>query len=280
MTEPAKHIPVDYDDGKHLYSLQGMRYTSASQLVEKFGNHFDADTVAIGYAAKHGMTPEYWKDKWATKNEKSKIRGNNIHDQQELILKTRMLDIYDDRQVPVHDGLIQETDPWYNRPDGVYTEAKLWHHGYRLAGRSDKVILLTHYPVEFANPSETIQRYAHVEDYKTNESLNFESYQYPNGSRKMMKPPIAHIQDCNWQHYCLQLSIYMLMLEYQGFLPGKMSITHFPHPTSDNPIPKLVKYPVPYLKKEVVTMASFNLRSYATANNNRMQQTLSTGGGR
>jgi len=258
----TKDTPVDYNDSAHLYSLGGIRYTSASQLVEKFTNEFDTDTIAENYARKHGMTAAYWKDKWATKNEKSKIRGNNIHDQQELILKSRQIDFYENRQMPVHDGMILETDPWISRPDGVYTEAKLWHHGYKIAGRSDKVILLTEYPIEHANPYERVKRYAFIEDYKTNEKLAFESYQFRDGRRKMMKPPIAHIQDCNWWHYCLQLSIYMLMLGYQGFLPGKMSITHFPHPTPDNPNPKPVKYDVPYLKKEAVSMASFNFRSY------------------
>lgn len=249
MSVDEKILPVDYNDAAHLYSMGGSRYTSASQLVEKFTNPFDAIQVATNYALKHGQTPEYWMQKWKQKNEASKVRGNRIHDANEVALHGRMIDIFQGSQLPVQGEFINETVPWFDRPDGVYTEQKLWHHGYKIAGRADKIILTS-------SPLVTC-RYANIEDYKTNESLNFESYQFKNGSHKMMKPPIAYLQDCNWIHYCLQLSAYMFMLEYQGFLPGTMTITHYPHPTEEDPHPEKKKYEVPYLKKEIVLMCNF-----------------------
>jgi len=262
----TKDTEVDYNDAAHRYSVAGQRYTSASQLVEKFTNKFDAVTVAINYARKHGQTPEYWIEQWAKKNSASLERGNAIHDANETVLHARMIDTFNHQQIPVIGETTPESIPWIERPDGVYTERKLWHHGYRIAGRADKIILLTHKPesehplakMEFEMLYGTgIKRYANVEDYKTNEKLNFESYQFKDGKRKMMLAPLTHIQDCNWFHYCLQLSTYMFMLEYQGFIPGTMYIIHYPHPTADNPNPQKQKHEVPYMKKEVLAMCNY-----------------------
>ena len=249
--------PVQYDDKLHAYSCEGIRYTSASQLPEKFTNPFPKD-AHIAYAAKHGMTPEYWLNQWATKNEKSKIRGNNIHDYNEEITHARQIVQFEDVILPVHVREEVLEMPWIDRPDGVYTEQMTWHHGFKIAGRMDKVLLTTQ-KIKDNRSERPIKhlRYAHIEDYKTNERIDFESYQFKNGSHKMMKPPVGHLQDCNWIHYCIQQSAYMLMMEYQGFLPGSITITHYPHPTADSPNPLPVKYSVPYMKKEVISMCNF-----------------------
>ena len=246
----TKDTEIDYNDAAHRYSIGGQRYTSASQLVEKFTNKFDGPAVAINYARKHGETPEYWLAKWANKNSASLERGNAIHDANETVLHARMIDVFNDQQIPVIGETTPESIPWINRPDGVYTERKLWHHGYKIAGRADKIILLTH-------SNNIYERVANVEDYKTNEKLNFESYEFRDGNHKMMLAPLTYIQDCNWFHYCLQLSTYMFMLEYQGFLPGTMHIIHYPHPTADNPNPQKQRHEVPYMKKEVLAMCNY-----------------------
>lgn len=254
-----QHQPVDYDDSQHLYSMQGRKYTSASQLYELFKEPFPED-AHIRYAEKHGGTPEYWKAKWAEKNQKSTHRGTIIHDANEVALTGMMIDRVHGQEYKVMGDVIRDEDPWYNRPDGVYLEKKLWHHGYRIAGRADKITLTT--AQEQVGNAWAHNRYAHVDDYKTNEKLERESYQFKNGNYKMMKPPLGHLMDCNWIHYCLQLSTYMLMLEYQGFLPGKMRIKHYPHPTAEDPNPVPVWYDVPYLKKEVVLMCTYLNRSH------------------
>jgi len=252
-----KSTPVDYDDSKHLYTLNQQKYTSASQLYERFHEQFPED-AHIRYAEKHGNTPEYWKAKWDEKNLISRVRGDRIHDANETVDHGSMINIYEGQQIPVIGPGYEDSYPWNKRPDGVYTERMVWHHGYRIAGRIDKTIILT--PDDYINRAVHIcnlKRYAHIKDYKTNEKLDFKSSQFRNGNYKMMKAPIAHLMDCNWIHYCLQLSTYMLMLEYQGFLPGKMTIIHYPHPTADVPNPEKQEYEVPYLKKEVVQMCQF-----------------------
>jgi hypothetical protein len=257
ITAPTIHTPVDYNDEHHLYTYEGRRYWSATQIVEKFYEKFDRHQRATAYAAKNGGTAEYWLEQWDSKRDKSLVRGNSIHNREELILQSRMIDVRNGQVLPVHGESVTDIDPWSERPDGVYTERLLWHHGYKAAGRADKIILETS-AMSFTGTSPvTVVRIAHIEDHKTNEALKKISYQYKDGSFKMMYPPVAHLMDCTFIHYELQLSLYMLMLEYQGFQPGKMTIIHYPHPTDENPHPAREYHDVRYLKKEVVLMLTY-----------------------
>jgi hypothetical protein len=252
--EISRIIPVDYDDAEHRYSLSGQRYLSATQVIEKFKNPFNPKEASEKFAAKNGATPEYWRQQWEAQKEAACDRGNMIHEANEIALHGRMIDTWDGKVHPVLGDMIAESDPWIERPDGVYIERKLWHHGYQVAGRADKIILLT--------DRETGIRYAHIDDYKTNKELKKTSYQFKgSGNYKMMKPPLGHVMDCNWFHYQLQLSLYMFMLEYQGFAPGKMKLTYYPHPSEENPSPRPEPHPVTYMKREVVNMLNFLRRA-------------------
>lgn len=241
---PTKDTVVHYDDPTHTYSWGGVRYLSSSQIVERYCQPFDMKAVSESYAYKHGQTPEYWVEQWTKIKDDSLVRGNTIHDANDLALNARMIDVIDGEVVPVVGDYYDDAYPWFQRPDGVYTERMLWHHGYKIAGRSDKIRLRT---VEGV-------RYADVEDYKTNKSIDLESFKFYNGKHKMMLAPLTYVMDCNIMHYTLQLSIYMFMLEYQGFTPGRLRIIHYPHPTDFDPSPKPVHYDLPYMKREVIAM--------------------------
>lgn len=249
--EISKHIPPEYDHERHIYSLNGERYLSSTQVVEKFQNPFNAREIAERYAAKHGGTAEYWMQEWAENRDRSLVRGNTIHDANETALQGRMMDTFNGRQVAVHGDAILEEDPWFQRPDGVYTERMLWHHGYKIAGRADKIIIETEHLTPHRGFLDVKQRVAHIEDYKTNKELKKESYRFASGNYKMMKPPLGHIMDCNWWHYQIQLSLYMFMLEYQGFKPGTMTVIHYPHDGAKQ------RHPVTYLKREVILALNY-----------------------
>jgi hypothetical protein len=260
-----KNTPVDYNDAQHLYTYQQKKYTSASQLYELFKEKFPED-AHIRYAEKYGGTPEYWKQQWAQKNKKSTDRGTAIHNIKEAELYQSKGENLGDIYLPVQDWK-QEDIPWLQRPDGVYAEQKLWHHGYRIAGRADKITIVTDKNSLISRDDrpwdwwgDQGKRTAHISDHKTNERLDFKSYQFKSGNYKMMLPPLGHLMDCNWIHYCLQLSTYMFMLEYQGFQPGTITIIHHPHHTGDVPNPEPITYDVPYMKKEVVLMCTYNSR--------------------
>lgn len=259
MTNPSLYEPVEYEDSQHRYSYGGHRYLSATQIVEKFCVPFDALAVATRYAQKNGFTAQYWMDQWEQKNLRSKERGNYIHAANELSLHGRMIDRWQGQTITVQGDSITDAVPWIQRPDGVYLERKVWHHGMRTAGRVDKIILYT-------DPNNRSRRYVDIQDYKTNERLEKVSYQFKgSGNYKMMLPPLGYIMDSNWWHYQLQLSLYMFMMEYQGFIPGEMAIIYYPHPTADDKgnlvDPPRQIHPVTYMKKEVLSMLSYLRRA-------------------
>lgn len=250
-----RNIPVNYDDAQHKYSLNGTTYTSATQLLEHFKRPFDVEERSVYMAGKYGHTPQYWKDKWRSGNRKSLVRGNDLHDDQEQSLYKQKFVDYNPVPLTVFDPSIALKSglPFISLVDGVYPEMKLWRHDHRIAGRSDKVILRT----GIVAPDGDVWplcRIADIEDYKTNKKIQKYGFQDKYGITQKMLDPISHIEDAEYWHYALQLSIYQFMLEYHGFYPGKRRIIHFPHPTDEFPDPKPVTYELPYLRKEVVAM--------------------------
>lgn len=87
-----------------------------------------------------------------------------------------------------------------------------------------------------------------------------------------MKPPVAHLGDCNLNHYNLQLSLYMYMILKQNphLRPGKLTIEHvlfekegenewgYPIYKTDKDgapiVSAIVPYELPYLKTEILDL--------------------------
>ncbi len=247
-----KHVEVQYDDAKHRYYLNNQTYTSATQLIEKFKNHFDTEERSQWMSHRYGNTPEYWRNKWKVENSTSLVRGNKIHNREEKKLYSKGYDLLP-YPVPVQERI---SDPvYYNLPDGVYPEMKLWRHDCRIAGRTDKAIIRT---LPYRRGIDPIDRVMDIDDYKTNKKLRTESFQNSRGEYTMMLGPLSHLMDCEMVHYTLQLSLYQYMGEYHGFLPGKRRIIHYPHPIPGVKAcgPKI--HQLPYLRNEVIAMINGN----------------------
>jgi len=246
-----QHHEVSYDDAAHRYYVGNTTYISATQLVAKFHTKFDVIERSEYMAYRYGNTPEYWRAKWKKENSDSLDRGNGIHNYEENKLYKKGYDLLP-YPVPV-----QEFKPgiYINLPDGVYPELKLWRHDCRIAGRADKIILTTDdkQPVE----RHKIRRMS-LDDHKTNKIIRTESFQR-DGKYDMMLGPLSHLQDCELNHYSLQLSIYQYMGEYHGFYPGTRRIIHHRHPIPgvESTGPKIIE--LPYLREEVIAM----IKAYA-----------------
>lgn len=249
---------VEYRDADHTYWFRGRRYISATQILDMFKNKFDGEAVAEQYKDKAGHDKEYWLEQWDDTRKKSLVRGNGIHNLQESITANRGTEVWGGkpRQVRNAELYLQQNLPMKQWLDGIYPEQLLYHHGYGIAGRADKLILATGSP-----DGKIWRRIMHIDDYKTNKIIQMHSFLHPKHGRKMMKAPLEHLEDCSWVHYVLQLSIYQFMGVYLGFLPGQRTIIHFPHipemaPEGALPPPP-VSYQAPYLEKEVISMLKY-----------------------
>lgn len=94
-----------------------------------------------------------------------------------------------------------------NLEEAFYPELRLYLEEEEISGTSDCVYIVSN-------------RGVIIEDYKTNEKLDFEN------KHQKMKFPVNHLDDCNWNHYRLQLSLYMYMLERRGYNPIDLAIIY------------------------------------------------------
>lgn len=268
-TPPNKE--VGYDDAQHRYFNGDQTYTSVTQLIDRFKNKFDTPERAQYMADRYGMTHEYWIAKWDKIRTKSLERGNRIHDDNEMVSYGRGVEKVAGTVMPVQNrGLLPVDIPYAQLPDGIYPELILWSHKYRIAGRADKIILHTSKYTAAKTmygktyKAEIYTRSADVDDYKTNETLHFESfYDHTNKKHLMMLGPLSHLQDCSMNHYTLQFSLYQFLLEEFGFLPGERTLIHYPHEIEGLGTPNPKPYKLPYLRNEVIAMLNHNLQHHA-----------------
>ncbi len=90
--------------------------------------------------------------------------------------------------------------------------------------------------------------------HNTNKKIETKSYfDIKNKKSVMMKFPLNNLQDCNYYHYCLQLSTYAYIIESYNpnFTIEDLVLVHFDH--DDN----MTVYHLPYLRKEVERMLAY-----------------------
>ncbi len=159
---------------------------------------------------------------------------------------------------PLLDGFNKKLAPLQKLINGIYPEHMVYLKSAGICGQSDLV--------------EVVDDTVHITDYKTNKEIKKESFVSWDGISKKMLGPLRHLDDCNLNHYTLQLSIYMyIILKHNPRLkPGKMYLDHIVFEDlglddSGNKIHQLdlhghplikevVKYELPYLKAEVISI--------------------------
>ena len=138
---------------------------------------------------------------------------------------------------------------------GVYPEHFAYLKSAAICGQADLVTI--------------VNGKVHITDYKTNKEIKEKGFTNWEGITSKMYKPLSHLDDCNLNHYNLQLSIYMyIILKHNPKLkPGKLVIQHvsfekegenahgYPITKYDDqgePIIKEIKiYDLPYMKEEV-----------------------------
>jgi hypothetical protein len=128
-----------------------------------------------------------------------------------------------------------------NLKPGTYLEVILYHKNYEIAGTADKIEVFEDNSIN-------------ITDYKTKKSIDKNSLQIYDPKTyqrvpKMMYSPVAHLEDCNWNHYCLQLSMYAFFLETCGYTVRELILEHAIF--ENNLVVDIVRHEVPYLRKEV-----------------------------
>jgi len=231
-------------------------WISVTTLVSHFKKPFDAKKTAEKVTKNKnskwfGIDPVIIQQIWNNEGDRSTTLGTWYHNQRESDLCSLASIEREGITVPVFkptelkDGVkiapVQKLEP------GVYPEHMVYLRSAGICGQSDLV--------------EVVNGKVNIIDYKTNKEIKKESYVNWEGVSDKMAPPIDNLDDCNFYHYALQLSIYMyIILKHNPKLkPGRIIIHHvvFQVEREDNwgyPVTKLDENGDPVLK-EVIPIA-------------------------
>jgi ATP-dependent exoDNAse (exonuclease V) beta subunit len=252
---------------KSIDSTEEIKWTSVTSLVSQFKEPFDSKAVANRVTKNkkskwYGIDPKKILEIWDNEANRATSLGTYYHNQREADLCSFASIERDGVTVPVIipveeiNGLKQA--PTQKLDPGVYPEHMVFLKSASICGQSDLV--------------EVVNNKVYIIDYKTNKEIKTESYKDWEGISKKLLSPVSHLDDCNLNHYALQLSIYMyIILKHNPKLqPGNMYIHHvifeqegedeFGYPitkydhNNDPVVKEVIPIELPYLKDEVISI--------------------------
>jgi len=243
------------------------KWVSVTTLLSSLKQPFDSLAIATKCSQNQkntnkwkGMSVANIQAAWKKESDRACTLGNWYHDQREQdIVSCETIVRYDESLPvikPLLDGTGKKLAPLQKLINGIYPEHMVYLKSAGICGQSDLV--------------EVVDNTVHITDYKTNKKIDKESFKNWEGVSKKMLGPVSHMDDCNLNHYNLQLSIYMyIILKHNPNLkPGKLIIHHitfeeedekdeFDYPitkisTDGDPIIRDIEvFELPYLKIEV-----------------------------
>ena len=266
-------MSIVFNAADHSYkSIEAdeIKWISVTSLVSQFKKPFDAKTVAERVTKSKrskwfGIPPQKILEIWDSEANRATTLGTYYHNQREADLCSFASIERDGITVPVItpveeiDGLKQA--PSQRLDPGVYPEHMVFLKSAGICGQSDLV--------------EVVNGYVNITDYKTNKEIKTESFKDWEGISEKLLIPVNNLDDCNFNHYALQLSIYMyIILKHNPKLqPGKMYIHHvifeeeskdeFGYPITkydyngDPVVKEVIPMLIPYLKDEVISIINW-----------------------
>jgi ATP-dependent exoDNAse (exonuclease V) beta subunit len=236
--------------------------TLISQFKEPFNSKSIAEKVSKNKKSKwYGMKPQEIEDAWKTESERALELGTFYHNQRESDLCSFASIEKEGVPLPVYSPIEKEGIKYAPEPkltEGIYPEHMVYLKSAGICGQSDLV--------------EVINGRVNIIDYKTNKEIKTESYVNWEGISKKMLHPVNNLDDCSFNHYALQLSIYMyIILKHNPKLkPGEIYIHHvvfeqegedeFGYPiykklsNGDPVVKEVIQMEVPYLKEEIMSI--------------------------
>lgn len=226
---------VTLDESSHTYSdNHGNSYQSVSAFLGMFQKKFDRENISKMSAAKAGVSQEEILAVWDKKRDDSIDHGNRIHNSLESYMKTTQVLEGCDDLLPLCKSIAGEYSKYYR----TYQEEILFSEEHLLAGKTDNRF-------QHTSSKNSVISFG---DFKTNLSNGI---QYENKYGQYMTGPLSHLQDCNFNKYALQISVYAYLHQLAtGAKIGNLHILFIP---PENFLSWRKIY-VPYMKSEVMDM--------------------------
>ena len=244
-----RDLNITFVEEGHKYFIRNdaTNVISCTTYIHNFFSEFDSDSIIKSICSSlkwkndktykyYKMAPEVIKKMWDDNGEEASKLGTNMH--------AMIEHFYNDLEVEYTDDMIdfcQFVDFYNDHEDlKIYrTEWIIYVDELKLAGSIDAI---------FMNEDGTLT----IGDWKRSKQISFNSFGY---SKKYGKYPFEHMEDCNYNHYSLQLNLYRIILEtYYGYRVKDMFLGVF-HP--DNKDGKYLKIEIPRLEKEAKMLLSY-----------------------
>jgi hypothetical protein len=236
------------EDTHQYFDPSGNEYTSVSRVIEKIKPSFDkigiSGRMAPARAIEEGISIDQAQElilsEWTAINKSSIVRGNWIHENLEKYMQEGKCD-------PTIEPTAKQISKFLSKYYRYFPEAILYDSKYQVAGTADL-------PVQRQKGKNSVFDFW---DYKTNEAkgIVYDSIKrekdgsFKKHYNRFLNYPLGHLEDCNYNSYALQLSLYAYMAESTFFVrPGRLGIIFI-----DDKL-KIKIIPVPYLKLEAIAL--------------------------
>ena len=270
---------VGFLEGPHKYvNLKDstITYTSVTTMIEKYGKPFDKEFVSRYKALERLMSPSDWKKEkggiWKSHNipddflkvynidpnELNKVQQNVLDEWEEINRKSC------ERGTKIHSQLENQ---FYNVGSNI--TLKKFGIGGKFECKKDysdlnlEYGLYPEYLIYYDNPKIDLHIAGQIDlivkncndiwiiDHKSNKKIDLKGF-YNSSTRTTDKMlyPLGNLDECNFNHYQLQLSTYAWMLQKlrPEFVIKGLMLNHYDH-DGNNTI-----YPCAYLKDDVEKM--------------------------
>lgn len=193
--ELNKFNNIVFNESDHTYLLNGKKCTSVTQAISSFKKPFNTEIIASKYANKHGLETQDVIDEWSNIRIESTSRGSELHKYAEMRFLSKAY-IPDEKAFPLCNMFDKFYSDVKDRLIPVKIEFVIGDEEFLVGGMLDKL---------FYN---TTAKALQIWDYKTNkEILKHSKY------KNKMLGDLSHLQECEFNTYSLQLSIYKLIIE-------------------------------------------------------------------
>jgi len=206
-TNPSNEI-INFDSTLHkYYTDDGAVITSATSFIGSFFPTFDTKKISEAYAKKRNLDPIQVRKMWKEKAVKASHLGTQIHEYaQSLFEKVQYkfddINIANERLVGLKIAAEKAYEILADKYEFIEAEKIVFSIKINVAGTIDLLM--------YDKKDNSIL----ILDWKTNEAIKRDNF-WRNASS-----PICHLEDCSFNKYQLQLSLYLHILELEDYFPG------------------------------------------------------------
>ena len=225
-----------FSERGHIYKVGNQRLTSGTTFIKNFFPQFNAVAVSEKIADKRGTTPQALRREWKQMGAQASRDGDAVHAYIEWLTTgrgTAPLSLNNER---VH-NLKKQAKRAITRLKNaglkiIDAEMIIFSVGLGLAGQIDCV-------------AKNLKGEIVIIDWKNVKELKLENAWEQGFS------PLEHLDNCNMNHYALQLSLYHYILESEGYFPDAKGFKRvIVHLTEDG----VTLNRVPYMESEINAM--------------------------